>query len=199
MSEKLPRILLAVGIVAILAVVLTYFSFRSMPFAEKHRPITYYGGDFTLQDVHGDVHLSDYKGKVVIAYFGFLNCTEACPQAMGVVNAALDRLTAEEVKHVQVLFISVDPERDNVQALQEFTDFYGGYVKGLTGDKATIDKLSRQYGVFYELIDLEGSGLTYTIDHSSRFYMIDKNGTLLTTLSHSTKPIELAAKIRTML
>lgn len=183
----------------ILLIISAYILGRDLPLGEQYKSIKNYGGEFTLQSGDGSVSLSDFRGKVVIAYFGFLNCTEACPASMAVLNKAFSKLTTEEMNQIQSLFISVDPERDTIEDLKAFTDYYGGHVMALTDKKSTIDKLTTQYGVFFELKDLEGSALTYTVDHSSRFYMIDRSGTLVTTMSHSTTPTELAHRIRRLL
>lgn len=175
------------------------------PLGEGMKTVSEYGGDFTLRNHMGEISLSDYKGKVVIAYFGFLNCTEACPISMGTVVKAISKLSHEERDKLQVFFISVDPARDDLPALKEFADYYAkrfknesnpNMIMAITGTEEEIEKVSDDYGVFFDLVDLEGSGLGYTVDHSSRFYMIGGDGKLVTTMNHSTTPTELAAKIK---
>lgn len=177
------------------------------PLGEKFKDVSEYGGEFTLRNHMGEISLSDYKGKVVIAYFGFLNCTEACPVSMGTIVSAIGRLNHEEREKLQVFFISVDPARDDLESLKQFSDYYAkrfkneanpNIIMAITGTEDEIDKVSDDYGVFFDLVDLEGSGLGYTVDHSSRFYMIDGNGKLITTMNHSTTPTELAARIKRM-
>ncbi|PIE47542.1 MAG: electron transporter [Gammaproteobacteria bacterium] len=175
------------------------------PLGEKFKDISKYGGDFTLHNHTGDISLSDYQGKVVILYFGFLNCTEACPVSMGTIVGAIGKLSHEEREKLQVFFISVDPARDDLESLKQFSDYYAkrfkneanpNMIMAITGTQDEIDKVSDDYGVFFDLVDLEGSGLGYTVDHSSRFYMIGGDGKLVTTMSHSTTPTELAERIR---
>lgn len=131
-----------------------------------------------------------------VLYFGFLNCTEACPASIAVFRSALAQLSEEEKQAVQFVFISVDPARDSLDDLDAFSSYYGGDMVAVTGSEQEIDALTRDYGVFFDLVDLEGSALEYTVDHSSRFYMVDQTGDLLTTMSHSTTPTELAARIQ---
>lgn len=175
------------------------------PLGEKFKDVSEYGGEFTLRNHMGEISLSDYKGKVVIAYFGFLNCTEACPISMGTIVKAISKLSHEERDKLQVFFISVDPARDDIDALKEFSDYYAkrfanennpNIITAITGTEEEIAKVSEDYGVFFDLVDLEGSGLGYTVDHSSRFYMIGGDGKLVTTMNHSTTPTELAARIQ---
>lgn len=198
-QSQLSKLIIIVGFLLCTTLIVTYVGFRDRPLGERHKIAADYGGDFTLQNSKGDVSLSDFEGKVVVMYFGFLNCTEACPASMQVISAAFNRLAKDELEHVQALFISVDPERDTVDKLQQFSDYYYGKVVGLTGDEKTIKEVSNQYGVFFDLIALDESALSYTVDHSSRFYMINQQGKLITTMSHSTTPNELRAKIQEMI
>lgn len=187
------------GFMLICALVIFYAISIERPFGEGYKSVEDYGGEFKLKSYDGDIELRDFRGKVVVAYFGFLNCTEACPQAMTIIRGALKKLTSAEKKKLKVLFISVDPERDKLVDLYQFSKYYDDdLVLGLTGTRENIGEVTKKYGVFYELVELEGSALDYTVDHSSRFYMIDGDGELETTMSHSTTPTELAAMIRQM-
>lgn len=179
-----------------ISIIVFYVATTTRPIGEKYKPLSELGGPFTLETKQGPFSLSDIEGKVGVVYFGFLSCTEACPASIGVVQAAYKQLTDEERDNVQFLFISVDPERDSLEDLYDFGDYYDNDLLALTGTKEEIDKVTSDYGVFFELTDLEGSALGYTVDHSSRFYMIDKQGKLFTTMSHSTTPSELAARIK---
>lgn len=205
-GQKLKLWLIFV-LVFIVGITVLAVSTLEQPLGQKYKPVYEYGGEFTLQSYKGEVSLKDYRGKVVVAYFGFLNCTEACPVSMGTIVSAIGKLTHEERDNLQAFFISVDPDRDDIASLTEFSNYYAkrfsaeknpNLIMALTGTKEQIRKISDDYGVFFDLVDLEGSGLGYTVDHSSRFYMIDGDGKLLTTMNHSTTPTELAAKIREM-
>ncbi len=193
------------GIIFAVSVLLLALTTSDQPLGEKHKSVCEYGGDFTLRNHKGDVSLKDFRGKVVVVYFGFLSCTEACPISMGTIIKATDKLTPEERANLQVLFVSVDPERDDVKDLKEFADYYAkrfkddanpNLIQAITGTQKEIDDLSKQYGVFFKIVDLEGSAVPYTVDHSSRFYMINADGKLVTTMGHSTTPTELATQIK---
>ncbi len=112
---------------------------------------------------------------------------------------AFKRLDETELEHVQGIMISIDPKRDTVEDLAAFTKNYHKNVIGLVDDKDTIDKLVDQYGGMADMDILDGNSITYNVEHSSRFYMIDKDGKLITTMSYSTTPAEIVAKIREML
>lgn len=204
-TEKRMKLGFATALLSLMGLGIVYLTTVEKPIGEKYKPAYEYGGEFTLNSHKGKVSLSDFTGKTVVIYFGFLSCTEACPLSMSTIVGAIKKLTDEEREKLQVLFVSVDPKRDDLKSLHDFSKHYvqkndknknPDIIMGLTGTKAEVDKVSEQYGVFFELVDLEGSGLGYTVDHSSRFYMIDPDGKLLTTMSHSTTPIELAARIR---
>ncbi|MCV2403287.1 SCO family protein [Marinomonas sp. C2222] len=195
-QSKVLKIAVALSLLLSVLIIVLYFSTTTHPIGEKYRPLSDLGGPFTLQTKQGPFSLSDIEGKVGVVYFGFLSCTEACPASIGVVQAAYKQLTEEERNGVQFLFISVDPERDSLEDLYDFGDYYDNDLIALTGTREQIDQVTSDYGVFFDLVDLEGSALEYTVDHSSRFYMIDKSGKLFTTMSHSTTPSELAARIQ---
>jgi len=198
-DNKVTKYALLALLVGVFLVVALYLYATDRPIGEQRRTFEDLGGPFTLQTKKCEFSLSDIEGKVGILYFGFLNCTEACPASIAVVQAAYRQLTDEERDRVQFLFISVDPERDSLDDLIDFGEYYDNDLIALTGSTEQIETLTDQYGVYFDLVDLEGSAMGYTVDHSSRFYMVDKAGSLLTTMSHSTTPIELAARIRQML
>lgn len=108
---------------------------------------------------------------------------------------AFSMLPPEEYANVQGIFISVDPGRDDLDSLDKFAKHFDNRIKGLTGTKEEIDALTEQYGVYFDLVDMESSELSYTVDHASRFYIINPEGKLVDAMSHTTTPIELAAGI----
>lgn len=198
-QQRKTRLLLLAALLPLIILVVAYLSFRDLPVGEKYRPISEYGGDFELFGYDRQYTLDDFKGKVLVMYFGFLNCTEACPQSMTKMRTAFNRLKPDELKDVLGVFISVDPDRDKREDLKGFAEYYHKNVVALTGTQEQVDEITHNYGVFFELVDLEGSALGYTVDHASRFYLVDKRGELYTTMSHSTTPNELMARIQQLL
>ena len=196
MTNNPVRLVLVIGAIAIAALVTLYVNNTTVPVGEKVRQFKDLGGRFQLNSVNGKIDLEQYKGKVVVLYFGFLNCAEVCPLSMGVMSAALKKLPAETYPQVQGFFISVDPNRDDLESLNAFAQYFDPRILGLTGTEEEINTLTKQYGVYFDLVDLESSELAYTVDHSSRFYIISPSGQLVDAMSHSTTPIELAARIK---
>lgn len=155
------------------------------------------GGDFTLQSSKGPVNLlKDLKGKVIALYFGFASCPDICPTSLGQLAAALRQLDAAEQKQIQSVFVSVDPERDDVQKLAIYANaFYPGML-GLTDSKDVIDDVTWRYRSLYKTIPMEDSAIGYTIDHTSIIYIIGRNGVLHSLAQHGTTTMELIEKLR---
>lgn len=146
------------------------------------------GGDFTLQSGVGPVSLSDFRGKVVAIYFGYMSCPDICPTSLWNLSEAVKMLSPEQAARVQGLFISVDPDRDSPHALGLFVKgFYESFI-GLTDSVEIVGKIARQYSVVYEKVPLADSAMGYVIDHSSVIYLIDANGVLQYHIPHNTAP-----------
>lgn len=159
-------------------------------------PYAALGGEFTLQSLDGPVSLSDYQGKLVVIYFGFMSCPDVCPTALSGLSAALRALPESDQAKVQPLFISVDPERDSLDRMAEFSAYFFPTMKGLSGDLDYLQKLVRQYGAYFRHVPMENSSLGYTVDHTSRLYIIDQQGVLIETLPHNTPVVEIEALLK---
>ncbi|MEE8483195.1 MAG: SCO family protein [Nitrospinota bacterium] len=141
------------------------------------------GGDFTLTNHFGKkMRLCDFKGKVVLLFFGFTFCPDICPTGLIELDAALEEL-GDRKKEVQVLFISVDPERDTPEVLKEFVTYFNSTFIGLTGTPQEIRSVTEQYGVKFEKVSVEGGG-DYLLRHSANTYVIDAEGDLVDTIPH---------------
>ncbi len=155
--------------------------------------------DFTLVDADGRVMSNaDLKGKAAIVYFGFASCPDVCPLALGRVSAALNELSEKEREKVAALFITVDPDRDTPEALKRYLAFDPRIV-GLTGDRAAIERAKAGFKVYAEAEPVTDAKLGYTVQHSSLFYLIEKDGSLRYALQDTLTPAELATAIRTAL
>lgn len=166
--------------------------------AEQAKPLPA-GGDFTLQSVSGPVSLSDFRGKVVVLYFGYTACPDICPTSMATLKAALGQLTAAELQQVQCLFISVDPERDTLEHVQGYASFFHPQIRGISGKLDELQAIAKQYAAFFRKVEMPGSAMAYTVDHSATLYVIGKDGKLQDVVQHAAPPAELAAAIRSRL
>ena len=154
------------------------------------------GGDFVLRNIDGRVSLKDFRGSVVVLYFGFLSCPEVCPTSMSILTRSLEKLSPAEKNKTKAILISIDPQRDNFQELLEFTNYYHPNILGVTGTEQEVEKVAQQYGAFFEITESETVDSAYAYRHSSRYYVIDQQGKLIQAMRHSTTPNELSARIK---
>jgi cytochrome oxidase Cu insertion factor (SCO1/SenC/PrrC family) len=138
------------------------------------------GGPFELTDHTGKLRTErDFRGKLMLVYFGFTWCPDICPADLQAIGLALDKLgTAAD--SVQPLFITVDPERDTPQHLAEYVPMFHPRLIGLTGSAEAIRKAADAYKVYYAKVDPpKGDGGYYTVDHTAFIYLMDREGNYL--------------------
>ena len=119
-------------------------------------------------------NIEDFSGKVVAVFFGFTHCPDVCPTTMYELKAIKDALGSDG-DMLQVVFVSLDPERDSIELLEKFIPSFDSSFIGLTGKAADIKKIAGQYKIYYQKV---GGDENYTIDHSSAIYLIDKKGSI---------------------
>jgi len=142
-----------------------------------------FGGDFTLFQGDKPVKLSDFRGKLVVMYFGFASCPDVCPTTLTIIGSALRQLTAEELKSVQPIFVSIDPERDQGEKLDAYaTHFHPAFI-GITGTPEEVQKVANQYGGFFIKVESD-SALGYLVEHTSKTYIVSKDGQYVSILPH---------------
>jgi len=154
------------------------------------------GENFTLTgDTGNPFQLKDLRGEIVLLFFGYTSCPDACPGALAKIHRALNLLTTEERNQVRTIFISVDPERDTPKLLKDYIDYFGVNAIGLTGTKADIDKVVKAYQAHYLKIPGE-SGSWYSINHTTTVYLHDKQGKVRYLFLYDDTPEKLAEAIR---
>jgi len=154
------------------------------------------GGDFTLTSIHGEQSLSDFKNKLVLIYFGYTYCPDICPTNLGNLSVAYTQFTQQEKDNLQILFVSVDPERDTPERLQEYANYFEANIIGMTGTAENIAAISGRYGVVYAKVDDPNNGTNYAVDHSAFTYVIDQTGAWKEQLPHATTPDIFVKKVR---
>jgi protein SCO1/2 len=147
------------------------------------------------REPQGPVSLADYRGKVVLLYFGYTYCPDVCPTSLALIAQALSGLEATEQQQVQAFFISVDPRRDSAERLQEYAPFFHPTLIGLSGTPQEIARVAAQYGASYQAQPPNAQG-QYSVDHSSATYLIDTQGKLALSLPHASTPAQILAAIR---
>lgn len=152
------------------------------------------GGDFNLAGSNGPVALADYRGKVVVLYFGYTSCPDVCLISLSLIAQAFSGLDTDALQKVQGIFISVDPERDTPQRLGEYVPFFHPRLIGATGTEEQIAAVARMYGSSYRKHP-KGEDGTYAVDHSSVTYIIAADGKLTDMLQHGSSPEVITAAI----
>ncbi len=167
---------------------------------------SYYGNvyereapNFTLTDHNGsEVSLSDFEGKVVLIFFGYTSCPDICPMTMSVVDNVVDNL-GDKGDQVQVLFVSVDPERDTQEKLKSYMEYFNDSFIGLSGTSEEIDEVADDYNVFYEK-EYVDSASDYLIGHNSSVLLITPKGEIfLRYPQNKMDPVSIASDIERVL
>lgn len=155
--------------------------------------------NFTLTGHDGSkVSLSNFKDKVVLLFFGYTNCPDICPITLSVMNNVIDRL-GDKADNVQVLFVTVDPERDTVEKLKSYMPYYNESFIGLTGTPEEIDKVAVDYNIFYSKEEVDSSS-GYLMGHNSSVLLITPDGEIfLRYPQNSMDPVSIAGDIKRIL
>ncbi|MBS0326507.1 MAG: SCO family protein [Proteobacteria bacterium] len=136
-----------------------------------------FGGDFALQDPQGRTRtLEDFRGKVVVMFFGYTNCPDVCPATLASLAQAMKEL-GSRADRVQVLFVTVDPARDTPALLAKYVPAFDPRFVGLRGDDAATAKVAKEFRVLYNKVPGATPG-SYTVDHSAGSYVFDPKGRL---------------------
>ena len=152
------------------------------------------GGPFTLSNQDGQVvDESILKDKWTLVFFGFTYCPDYCPTTLGVLNAVQERM-GDKAKELQIVFVSIDPERDTPQLLKDYlsSDGFPTGVVGLTGTPEQTAQVAKEYRAFYQKV---GEGETYTMNHSLTVYLMGPDGQFRSAVAHDLGPDKTAKLI----
>lgn len=215
------------GLWALVGVVGLALAILGVAYASFFQPYAFHGllvdpptpaSAFTLMNQDGQpVSLSDYRGKLVLVYFGYTNCPDACPTTLGAWKSAQAALGAE-ADQVRFVFISIDPKRDTPDRLKEYLDFFKAPFVGLTGSSQEIDDVAAAYLVFkysnapeYENPDhshehtdasdapVAPNSPSYQVYHSSLTYVIDRTGKVVLAFPLDTPPQVITSDLQELL
>jgi protein SCO1 len=155
-----------------------------------------YGQALELTDHTGRPRrLEDFRGKAVVLSFGFTHCPDVCPTTLADLSQAIDSLGAQGEK-VQVLFVTVDPERDTREVLAKYVTAFDPRFLGLYGDAAATQRAAKEFKVYYEK---RKTGDSYSVDHSGQSYVIDPQGRLRLFVRHDRIGADLPADLKALL
>ena len=155
--------------------------------------------EIALTDQHGNpFRLADYRGKVVLLFFGYTYCPDVCPATMAELRAARAMLKPEQAARVQIVFVTVDPGRDTPASIQEYVSRFDPTFLGLSGTEEKLSAVWQAYGVFREVEQSDSAG-GYLVSHSSRVYVVDVNGNFSLSFAFGTPPADVANDLRILL
>lgn len=153
------------------------------------------GGPFSLIDQTGKhVTDKDYLGHYMLVFFGYTNCPDVCPAGLQVMSAALDKL-GKRAADVIPIFITLDPAQDTPERMATYVKAFSPRLIGLTGSESDIKATAKAYRVYYQKVSDDKDPTRYSIDHSAIFYLMGKDGTLLTPIAHTNDVDQLALTI----
>ena len=157
-----------------------------------------YASEFSLTDHTGARRtLADYRGKVVVVFFGYTQCPDVCPTTMQEMTE-VRRALGKDAEQVQVLFVTVDPQRDTREVLAQYVPGFDPSFVGLYGTPEETARVAKQFKVFYQKVP-GPTETSYTIDHTAGSYVIDKSGKPRLFLRHNQGAAPIVADLRQLL
>jgi len=159
---------------------------------------TAFGRDFALTDHTGAPRtLADYRGKAVVLFFGYTQCPDVCPTTLAALAEAMQQLGPEAAR-VQVLFVTVDPERDTAELLANYVTAFNPTFAGLSGDADATARVAKEFKILYQKQPGRTPG-SYTMDHSAGTFVFDPQGRLRLYVSYGQGAEVFAHDIRELL
>jgi protein SCO1/2 len=160
---------------------------------------TAFGKDFSLLDPDGKVRtLADFKGKVVVMFFGYTQCPDVCPTTLTEMQQVMTLMGPQSDK-VQVLFVTVDPERDTAAILKQYVPSFDPSFLGFRpADEAALEKVTKDFKIYYKKVAGTSPG-SYTMDHTAGSYAFDPQGRLRLYIKHAQGPETLAHDLKELL
>ena len=200
MNNKLVRNLLFSGLGLVVLLLFAWqYGFLTTG-TNRHSPsgIASIGGPFTLTDHTGTLRTEkDFRGKLMLIYFGYSFCPDVCPTALQIMSVALQNL-GDGAKSITPIFITVDPERDTVSHLKAYIQNFYVDMIGLTGTAEQLKQAAKAYRVYYRKAKPEkgSDALEYLMDHSSVVYLMDRDGRYLTHFTHQSRSDDILKTVR---
>jgi cytochrome oxidase Cu insertion factor (SCO1/SenC/PrrC family) len=156
------------------------------------------GGPFTLTDQSGQRRSeTDLEGRYALVYFGYTYCPDICPTSLSTMTQGIDLLAEQapdKAKAVLPVFITVDPERDTVEALASYAEHFHPRLLALTGTEAEVAAAAKAYRIYYQKVEESGAS-DYLMDHSSILYLMGPDGSYLTHFTHASTAEEIAKSL----
>ena len=183
------------GLVLIL-VLLTISAIGLYQFAFQSDSDDVTGGPIEMPSTQGDFSLAQLdKDDIAIVSFGYTYCPDVCPMNQAVKRQALAQLSDAQRERVVPIMITVDPERDTLQRMEEYMQFFGDTFIGLVGSQEQLEDVAARYGVIWRRVEAPDSAMAYTIDHSASLFLVNRNGEILQRVLYSPAPHGLVSAL----
>ena len=155
--------------------------------------------DFTLTNQEGvATSLSDFRGDIVMLYFGYTYCPDVCPITLSVLDKAINDLPTRHQDDIQVIMVSVDPERDSPDVLDKYLDYFNPDFVGLTGTVEEVELAASPMGVYFAKREVD-SAAGYFVDHTASVAVVDKEGNIRLLYPYETPAEDITADLRILL
>jgi protein SCO1/2 len=185
---------LAVALLGVAALVWRSSPAERPPVDDPRAVATY--GDLALQTATGPLALSDLRGQVVVVYFGYTSCPDICPTTLQTMAAAFHALTEAEQAQAALLFVSVDPERDALDRLATYAEYFHPRFRAGSESPELVRRMAADWGVQYRRAEAPGSAMAYTVDHTTQSFLVDREGGLVREIPHGTPSATVADWLR---
>jgi protein SCO1 len=193
MKRRTLKALLCVPFLALIASCADKPSFRNTDITGAE-----FAREFSLTDHNGTPRtLADFKDKAVVVFFGFTQCPDVCPTTLAEMTEAI-KLLGDNGKRLQVLFITIDPERDTPELLKKYVPAFHPSFLGLTGSAEAIAKVAKEFKVFYQKSPGKTAG-SYTMDHTANSYVFDPQGKVRLVIKHGAGAEPLVQDLKQLL
>ncbi len=169
---------------------------RNLATGERGMPGAQIGGHFTLQTSAGSLDTASLGTELIMIYFGYTYCPDVCPTELARMAQVYKGLGGDKTR-VSGLFVTVDPERDTVTAVTEYAQVFEPTFRGLSGDRVRIEQVMRRYQVYAQRVGEDPSN--YTVDHSSRIYLMNQDAKLMALFSMDTDIPTMIDQVKTFL
>lgn len=158
------------------------------------------GGPIAMPSTQGDFSLTQLgDNEIAIISFGYTYCPDVCPMNQAVKRQALAQLSDAQRERVVPVMITVDPERDTLDRMSEYMQFFGSEFIGLAGSQAQLTDVAERYGVIWRRVEAPESAMAYTIDHSASLFLVNREGEILQRVLYSPTPHGLVSALESEL
>jgi protein SCO1 len=185
------------GVVVMALAVGSYFGLQQRDGGQAGEPR---GGPLALSSTQGEFSLAQLEeDQLAVLFFGYTYCPDVCPMSLAVMRQVMQAFDEAQRRRVVPVMISVDPQRDTLERLDDYLAYFGEEFIGATGSQAQLEELSERYGVVWRRVEMPDSAMEYTIDHSSSLYVVDRHGEIRQRVLYSPSPQALRSALESEL